>query len=87
MTAKKIAEPTVHKDIFGRLIEEGSYVAFPHSNSLYIGTVGKCTAKMVRVHPVVTSSYRSSSGYLKYANELVTVAGTDVTFYVLKNSK
>jgi len=86
MTAKKTAEPTVLKDIFGRLIEEGSYVAFPHSNSLYIGTVGKCTAKMVRVHPV-SSAYRSGSGYLKYARELVTVAGTDVTFYVLKNSK
>jgi hypothetical protein len=86
MTAKKTAEPTVHKDIFGRLIEEGSYVAFPHSNSLYIGTVGKCTAKMVRVHPV-SSAYRSGNGYLKYARELVTVAGTDVTFYVLKNSK
>lgn len=84
MTAKKTAEPLVHKDIFGRLIEEGSYVAFPHSNSLYIGTVGKCTAKMVRVYPI---SHRSSRGYLKYARELVTVAGTDVTFYVLKNSK
>ena len=85
MTTKKTAESTTHKDIFGRVIAEGSYVAFPHSNSLYIGTVGKCTAKMVRVHPV-SSSYRSGRGYLKYANELVTVAGTDVTFYVLKNS-
>jgi hypothetical protein len=86
MTVQKTTEPTVHKDIFGRVIEEGSYVAFPHSNSLYIGTVGKCTAKMVRVHPV-SSAYRSDRGYLKYARELVTVAGTDVTFYVLKNSK
>jgi hypothetical protein len=85
MTTKKTSEPTVHKDIFGRVIAEGSYVAFPHSNSLYIGTVGKCTAKMVRVHPV-NSAYRSDRGYLKYANELVTVAGADVTFYVLKNS-
>jgi hypothetical protein len=85
MTAKKTAEPTVHKDIFGRVIAEGSYVAFPHSNSLYIGTVGKCTAKMVRVHPV-SKSYRSSSGYLKYATELVTVEGKDVTMYILKNS-
>lgn len=83
----KQSEPTVHKDIFGRLIEEGSYVAFPADNTLHIGTVGKCTAKMVRVHPVNTTSYRSGAGYLKYARELVTVAGTDVTFYVLKNSK
>ena len=87
MTVKKTAEPTVHKDIFGRLIEEGSYVAYPANNTLYIGTVGKCTAKMVRVHPINTTGFRSGAGHLKYARELVTVAGTDVTFYVLKNSK
>jgi hypothetical protein len=83
---KKIKQPPVHKDIFGRVIAEGSYVAFPHSNTLYIGTVGRCTAKMVRVHPVV-SHYRAGAGMLKYAHECVTVEGADVTFYILKNSK
>ena len=75
----------VHKDIFGREISEGSTVAFPHANSLYIGTVGKCTAKMVRVHAL--SGWRSKEGHLKYARELVTVSGPDVTMYILKNSK
>lgn len=79
-------EEVVHKDIFGRVIKEGSTVAFPHANTLYIGTVGKCTPKMVRVFPV-TSKYKNSKGYLKYAREVVTVDGSDVTFYILKNSK
>jgi hypothetical protein len=74
----------VHKDIFGRPINEGSYVAFPHANTLYIGTVGKCSPKMVRVHPV--KGYRAEQGMLKYAHECVTVEGADVTFYILKHS-
>jgi hypothetical protein len=74
----------VHKDIFGRDICQGSRVAWPHANTLYIGTVGRCTAKMVRVHPV--KGHRAEQGMLKYAHECVTVAGADVTFYILKNS-
>ena len=84
-TVKKIKEPVVHKDIFGRVINEGSPVAFPHANGLYIGMVGKCSAKMVRVHPI--AGYRSRDGMLKYPRECVTVEGSDVTFYILKNSK
>lgn len=84
-TEKKTKEIPVHKDIFGRVIAEGSYVAFPASNTLYIGTVGKCSPKMVRVHPV--AGYRSRDGMLKYPHECVTVEGADVTFYILKNSK
>lgn len=83
-TEKKVRVIPVHKDIFGRVIEEGSYVAFPANNTLYIGTVGKCSPKMVRVHPV--AGYRAKDGMLKYAHECVTVAGPDVTFYILKHS-
>lgn len=83
-TEKKPKEIPVHKDIFGRVINEGSYVAFPHANTLYIGTVGKCSPKMVRVHPI--KGYRAKDGMLKYAHECVTVEGADVTFYILKNS-
>lgn len=83
-TEKKIKEPVIHKDIFGRQIEEGSYVAFPHSNTLCIGTVGRCTAKMVRVHAV--AGRRARDGQLKYPHECVTVSGADVTFYILKHS-
>lgn len=83
-TEKKIKAIPVHRDIFGRVIEEGSYVAFPHSNTLLIGTVGRCSAKMVRVHPV--AGYRAGDGMLKYPHECVTVSGPDVTFYILKNS-
>lgn len=79
-------EITIHRDIFGREIAEGSTVAFPHQNSLHIGTVGKCTPKMVRVHALISSRWRNSKGYLKYARELVTVSGPDVTMYILRNS-
>lgn len=86
-TAKRTPkEPsTVHRDIFGRIITEGSPIVFPHGNSLYVGTVGKCSPKMVRVHPSV-SMYRSSTGILKYANSCVMVEGADVTMYILRNS-
>jgi hypothetical protein len=85
MTIAKIKAVPVHKDIFGRVISEGSYVAFPAQNTLYIGTVGRCTAKMVRVHPI--KGYRAKDGMLKYPHECVTVEGADVTFYILKHSK
>jgi len=88
MSAVKIKQQPVHKDIFGRVIQEGSTVAFPQSNTLMIGTVGKCTAKKVRVHPVGgTSGWYAREGHLKYAHELVNVEGKDVTMYILKNSK
>ena len=79
-------EIPIHRDIFGREIVEGSTVAFSHRNSLHIGTVGKCTPKMVRVHALSSAKWQPSAGYLKYARELVTVSGPDVTMYILRNS-
>jgi hypothetical protein len=87
MSVKLLKEPVIHKDVFDRIITEGSTVAFPQSNSLAIGVVGKCTAKMVRVHPIGKHrGWRPAEGYLKYAHELVTVEGKDVTMYLLRNS-
>lgn len=83
-TEKKVRDIPVHRDIFGRQIEEGSYVAFPHANTLLIGTVGRCSPKMVRVHPV--KGYLGHHGQLKYPHQCVTVSGPDVTFYILKHS-
>lgn len=79
-------EIPIHRDIFGREILEGSAVAFSYRNSLHIGTVGKCTSKMVRVHSLTRSRRQNPKGYLKYASELVTVSGPDVTMYILRNS-
>jgi hypothetical protein len=42
---------------------------------------------MVRVHPIGKHrGWRPAEGYLKYAHELVTVEGKDVTMYLLRNS-
>lgn len=78
-------QPEDHKDILGREVKEGDYVAFSHHNSLYVGTVEKVTPKQVRVNPI-TTKYKQESGYLKYTNQCCLVAGPDVTFHILKNT-
>lgn len=73
----------VRKDILGRDIKVGDFVAFPHSNSLYLGQISKINPKMLRVHPV---KGRSKDGYLKYPHETVLVDASYVTMYILKTS-
>lgn len=73
----------VRKDILGRDIKVGDFVAFPHSNSLYLGQISKINPKMLRVHPV---NGRSKGGYLKYPHETVLVDASYVTMYILKTS-
>lgn len=75
---------TQHTDIFGRQIVQGNAVAYCRGNMMYIGTVGRVTQKMMRVHPL--KGYGKKDGYLVYPNQTVLVDGPEATMYVLKNS-
>lgn len=75
------------KDILGRDIRVGDYVAITHSNTMVVCAVTKFNPKMMRVHPVAGSGWRSKDGYLKYPHESVLLDGPQVTMYILRNSK
>lgn len=81
--AKEKAE-IVHKDKLGRELKIGDCVAYPSSNSLYVGTIKRMMPKMVEVE-AIGSKWRSSSN--KYPFDLALLEGADVTFYVLANTK
>jgi len=72
-----------HKDILGRDVKEGDYVAFTHHNSLQVGKVTKVTPKQVRVIPL---KYPNDTGYLKYTTQCCLVGGPELTWHILKNS-
>ncbi len=73
-----------HNDLFGQSLEIGDCVVFPSSNSMLVGTVAKLNPKMVRVKRVHTKYAWEQN---KYPDALVKVQGSEVTWYLLKNSK
>lgn len=83
---KKQSKPEPnHKDKLGRLIQLGDFVAFPQSNSLYVGKIIKLNNKMVKVQEVSNSKYRPGE-YNKYPTDCVKLEQSDMTWYILKNS-
>ena len=75
-----------HKDKLGRLINIGDFVAYPSHNSLGFGKVVKLNEKMVGVIPAVSKHpiYKNTN---KYPDDLVRLDASDMTWYILKNSK
>jgi hypothetical protein len=75
--AKQIPE---HKDILGRVLAVGDYVAYPDSNGLRLGKLDKLNQKMVRV----TTSRGWRSTVNKYPIDTVKLDGPDLVMYLLK---
>jgi hypothetical protein len=75
--AKEIPQ---HYDRLGKEINIGSHVAFPASNSLYIGEVIKLNPKMIGVQRIS----KGRSHHNKYPIECVVVDSSDVTVAILK---
>lgn len=73
-------EPVQHTDRLGREIELDQCVAFPNSNSLYIGKVRKINNKMIGIDYL--GKYRGSCN--KYPQDLVVLDSADVSMYMLK---
>ena len=72
----------MHKDVLGNEIKENCIIAYPSHNRLKIGTVRKCTPKMVSVVPVGKQYWDR-----KYPYEVLVVDDPKISLYILKNSK
>ena len=72
----------MHKDILGNTIKEQDVVVYPNHNRMKIGTVSKCTPKMVTVIPVGKQYWDR-----KYPQEVLVIDDPKISMYILKNSK
>ena len=73
-----------HRDFFDRPLAVNDYVVYPSHNIMMVGTVTRLTPKMALVKALGSSPWRKESR--KYSQELVQVAGPEVTMYVLKKT-
>lgn len=73
----------IHKDKLGHEIAVGDAVCYPVSNMLYIGTVTKLNAKMVKVQRISKAKWPAEHN--KYPDDIIKLNSSDVTFYVLQN--
>ena len=69
-----------HRDILGRVLAVGDYVAYPDSNGLRLGKLDKLNQKMVRV----TTGKEWRSTVNKYPIDTVKLDGPDLVMYLLK---
>jgi hypothetical protein len=69
-----------HRDILGRVLAVGDYVAYPDSNGLRLGKLDKLNQKMVRV--ATGKEWRSTIN--KYPIDTVKLDGPDLVMYLLK---
>lgn len=74
--AKEIPE---HKDVLGRLVEVGTYVAYSDANLMRIGKVEKLNAKMIKI----ATGRQWKTSVLKYSKDTVKLDGPDLTMYLL----
>lgn len=74
-------EVPVHKDKLGRTISVGDFVAYPQSNSLYVGKITKLNPKMVKVLTLPKAKYDHN----KYPDDVVRLEASDMTWFMLKN--
>ena len=75
--AKEVPE---HRDILGRILNVGDYIAYPDSNQLKIGKVDKLNPKMIRVS--TGRQWRSTVN--KYPTDTTKLDGPDLVVYLLK---
>jgi hypothetical protein len=78
---KHIVPTETHKELLGRVLKEGQYVAVS-DGSLHIAKVLRFTPKMVEIE-VIDRKYRSKR--LKYADEMVLLEGEEIFMWVLTN--
>jgi hypothetical protein len=81
---KVVKEEIVHRDMLGRKLKVGDFVAYPRRNLQCIGQIVKMNPKMPRVQQISNKVYGREANI--YTNDMVLLDGPDVTFYILKNS-
>ena len=83
MSEKKEKAPIEHRDKLGRLLKVGDCVAYPGSNTLFIGTIKKLNPKMLGVARVGKNNWGPSN---KYPSDVVLLDGPEVAMYLLRES-
>jgi hypothetical protein len=73
-------QPPEHKDILGRVLAVGDYIAYPDSNQLRIGKIDKLNPKMIRVN----TGRGWNPNINKYPIDTVKLDGPDLVMYLLK---
>ena len=79
--AKEIPE---HRDILGRVLSVGDYVAYPDSNDMRLGKIDKLNPKMVRIYREQGTGYTTTWPVNKYLKDTVKLEGPDLVMYLLK---
>lgn len=77
-------EAPEHKDILGRKVAVGSFVAFTQNNRLFIGKVIKLNRQMLRIERIKHNKWMADQTN-KYAHDCVVIPDKDVDFYILRN--
>lgn len=73
-----------HKDILGRKVGVGSFVAFTQNNRLFIGKVLKLNRQMLRIERIKHNRWMADQTN-KYSYDCVVIPDKDVDFYILRN--
>jgi hypothetical protein len=83
-TIKTPKEEIVHRDMLGRKLKVGDFVAYPRRNVQCIGQIVKMNPKMPRVQQISNKVYGREANI--YTHDMVLLDGPEISFYILKNS-
>jgi len=76
-------EQPEHKDIIGRKIGIGDFVAFPQDKTLYVGRIIKLNKHMLRLQRITQSKFLADE-VNKYSKDCVLLPSRDMDFYILR---
>jgi hypothetical protein len=77
------AEKEILKDILDQELAVDDFVAFPDSNTLKFGKITKLTPKMVRIVPLVKTTWRGS--FIKRPTDVMKMNPNVMMVYILSN--
>jgi len=72
-----------HKDLLGRKVEVGDFVAFSQSNTIYVGRIVKLNSKMLRLQHIRQCRWLADE-VNKYSKDCVLLPSRDMDFYLLR---
>jgi len=74
----------IKRDLLGKELKIGQFVAFTQGNHLYVGRVKNIAKIMIRVERIKTVRYMSEE-VNKYPEDVVILEEQDMTWWLLKN--
>ena len=76
-------EQPEHKDLIGRKVGVGDFVAFPQHKTLYVGRIIKLNKQMLRLQRITQCRFLADE-VNKYSKDCVLLPSRDMDFYLLK---